>query len=198
MLSSDDFSNSNSIPVDTMATKMATRCQDMAVLVTVYAEKPRRSVSSNHQHNRQHHYLHHTIKQELIKHGGAGKGYNRRAELLHYSQRLRESARSAASTALQSKPVSSNDQQASNKIVAVQRKPKCSRTPACFDNWGILIPRFLRSLTTLQAKKTGKKKQHCRSTAKNSSMMRAAMKSLQMQKTWRFFSKPISMLHKHR
>ncbi|XP_021284039.1 uncharacterized protein LOC110416346 [Herrania umbratica] len=198
MLSSDDFSNSNSLPVDNMPTKMATRCKDMAVLVTVYVEKPRRRVSSNNQHHRQRHYLHHTIKQEQIKHGGTGKVYNRRAELLHYSQRLRESARSAASTPSQSKPVSTNDQQASNKIVAVQSKPKYSKTPACFDNWGILIPSFLRSLTTLRAKKTGKKKQHVGSTSSNSSMMKAAMTSLQMQKKWRFFSKPISMLHKHR
>ncbi|XWS38656.1 hypothetical protein CRYUN_Cryun19dG0149600 [Craigia yunnanensis] len=190
MLSSDDFSNSNSLLVNNvMPTKMATCCKEKAVLVTVYREKPRKRTSSNHQHR---HYLHHTIKQ-------AGKGYNRRAELLHYSQRLRESAGSAASTPLQSKPVSSIDQQPSNKIITVQRKPKYSKTSACFDNWGILIPSFLRSLKNLQAKKPGNKNKNGGSTSSNNNnKMKAVMKSLQMQKKWRLFSKLISMLHKHR
>ncbi|XWS49175.1 hypothetical protein CRYUN_Cryun13aG0141300 [Craigia yunnanensis] len=201
MLSSDDFSNSNSLLVNNMPTKRATCCKDKAVLITVYVEKPRMRASSNHQNHHHHqHYLHHTIKKELIqhKHGGADRGYNRRAELLHYSQRLRESARSSSSTPLQSKPVSSNDQQPSNKIITVQRKPKYSKTPACFDNWGILIPGFLRSLTNLQAKKTGKKN-NGGSTSSNNNKMKVVMKSLQMQRNWRLiFSKPISMLHKDR
>ncbi|XVF13486.1 hypothetical protein REPUB_Repub08aG0211800 [Reevesia pubescens] len=190
MLSSDDFSNSNSLLVNNimrLPTKTATCSKEKAVLVTVYVEKQRRRAPSNH-----HYQLHHTIKQ------AAGKGYNRRAELLHYSQRLRDSARSAASTHLQSKPVSSNDQQPSNETITVERKPKYSKTPACFDRWGILIPSFLRSLMTLQPKKTGKQKKNVESTSSNNMKVKAVMKSLQMQKKWRFFSKPISMLHNYR
>ncbi|OMO96286.1 hypothetical protein CCACVL1_05011 [Corchorus capsularis] len=99
---------------------MATYSKNKAVVVTVYVERQRRKVSSNHR-NRHQHYLHHTIKQELVQHnhgGGAGKGYNRRAELLHYSRRLRESARlEALPKPLESKPVSSTEQPPSNNIV---------------------------------------------------------------------------------
>ncbi|KAG4188431.1 hypothetical protein ERO13_A08G163200v2 [Gossypium hirsutum] len=180
MSASDDFSNSNSLLVNnSMPTKTATYCEQKAVFVTVYI-----------------------INQELIqhKHGGAGKGYNRRAELLHYSRRLRESARSSASRALQSKPVSSIDQQQppSKKIRAVQRKATYSRTPACFDKWGILVPSFLKSLKSLlQSKKTENKRKN-RSTSNNK--IKAVMKSLQsqMQKKWRFLSKPNSRLHKNK
>ncbi|XVE57551.1 hypothetical protein DITRI_Ditri04bG0099500 [Diplodiscus trichospermus] len=186
MLTCGDFSNSNSLLVNNMPTKMATCCKDKEVVITVYVEKPRTRASLNH-----HHYLHQTIKKLHIQHMH-GKGYNRRAELLHYSRRLRESARSASSAPLQSKPVSSNDQQPSNKIIAVQRKPKYPKAPACFDNWGTLIPSFLRSLTNLKAKKTGEKKKNGGSTSSN-------YKKIQMQKNWRlFFSKPMSMLQKHR
>ncbi|KAB2070714.1 hypothetical protein ES319_A08G173600v1 [Gossypium barbadense] len=178
MSASDDFSNSNSLLVNnSMPTKTATYCEQKAVFVTVYVEKPRRRASLKHSHS-----IHQIINQELIqhKHGGAGKGYNRRAELLHYSRRLRESARSSASRALQSKPVSSIDQQQppSKKIRAVQRKATYSRTPACFDKWGILVPSFLKSLKSLlQSKKTENKRKN-RSTSNNK--IKAVMKSLQV------------------
>lgn len=82
----------------------STCCKEKAVLVTTYIEKPRtRSAYSN-----RHHCLHHTLNVKQ-----AGKGYiNRRAELLHYSHCLRESA----STPLQSTPVSVIDHQSSNKV----------------------------------------------------------------------------------
>ncbi|KAG4134882.1 hypothetical protein ERO13_D08G183000v2 [Gossypium hirsutum] len=197
MSASDDFSNSNSLLVNnSMPTKTATYYEQKAVFVTVYVEKPRRRASLKHIPS-----LHQIINQELIQHnhGGAGKGYNRRAELLHYSRRLRESARSSASRALQSKPVSSIDQQQphSKKIRAVQRKATYSRTPACFDKWGILVPSVFRSLKNLlQSKKTENKRKDG-STSNNK--IKAVMKSLQsqMQKKWRCFSKPNSRLHKN-
>ncbi|CAK7356264.1 unnamed protein product [Dovyalis caffra] len=96
---------------------MAKLRKEKAVLVHVYVERPRKrrssssSSSNSHHHHHHHHYVHHIIKQELTPHknGDSGKGYSRRAELLHYSQRLRESARSATSSPLVPKPVSSND-----------------------------------------------------------------------------------------
>ncbi|KAK8510827.1 hypothetical protein V6N13_097607 [Hibiscus sabdariffa] len=186
------FSNSNSLIVShNMPTKQATCRERKTVLVTVYVEKPRRK----HQH-----YLHHTIiKQELIqqKLGGAGKGYNRRAQLLHYSQRLRESARSSTFKALQSKS-DSDQQKPSNKdicnprVVGVQGKATYSRRAGCFDKWRIVVPRFMRCLTNFQAKK----KEDAASKTSNN-MMKAAMKSLQVHKKWSFFSKPIPLLQKN-
>ncbi|KAK8650253.1 hypothetical protein V6N13_139899 [Hibiscus sabdariffa] len=197
-----DFSNSNSLIVShNMPTKQATCRERKTVLVTVYVEKPRRRASSKHQH-----YLHHTIiKQELIqqKLGGAGKGYNRRAQLLHYSRRLRESARSSTFKALQSKSDFSTDQQKpSNKdifnpsrIEGVQRKATYSRTAGCFDKWRMVVPSFMRCLTNFHAKKSGKKKEDAPSKTSNN-MIKAAMKSLQVHKKWSFFSKPIPLLQK--
>ncbi|GLT91141.1 hypothetical protein SLE2022_090440 [Rubroshorea leprosula] len=128
-----------------MPTKMATYCCEKAVLVTVYVEKPRRRIL--------HHHLHHTIRKEVIQQerGVTGEGCNRRAELLHYCQRLRLSAPQLpppASTSSQSKPDSSTHQQPSNKNATVQRTTKHSRTPAWLRKWIILIPSFLRSLTS--------------------------------------------------
>ncbi|OMP07601.1 hypothetical protein COLO4_07200 [Corchorus olitorius] len=99
---------------------MATYSKNKAVVVTVYVERQRRKLSANHR-NRHQHYFHHTIKQESVQHkhggGAAGKGYNRRAELLHYSRRLRESARlEKLPKPLESEPVSSTDQPPSNNV----------------------------------------------------------------------------------
>ncbi|KAL4340826.1 hypothetical protein GQ457_08G025940 [Hibiscus cannabinus] len=191
-----DFSNSNSLIVShNMPTKQATCRERKTVLVTIYVEKPRRK----HQH-----YLHHTIiKQELIqqKLGGAGKGYNRRAQLLHYSRRLRESARSSTFKALQSKSDSSTDQQKpSNKdicnprVVGVQGKATYSRRAGCFDKWRIVVPSFMRCLTNFQAKKTGNSRKEEAASKTSNNMIKAAMKSLQLHKKWSFFSKPIPLL----
>ncbi|KAJ6714920.1 hypothetical protein OIU85_026427 [Salix viminalis] len=113
-------------------------CRGEAVIVSVYAERPgKRRVSSSssnsHRHRRHHHHhhVHHVIKQEvnLNKNGDSGKGYSRRAELLHYSQRLRESALSATSAPLVPKPVSSNHHhQPTTNIVAAPSKPRFSRS----------------------------------------------------------------------
>lgn len=80
------------------------RWKDKPVFVSIYVERPKRRPASttrhhhHHHHNHDHHHhVHHTIKQEVIHHGdgAGGKGYttSRRAELLQYSQRLRQSAR---------------------------------------------------------------------------------------------------------
>ncbi|XVF51862.1 hypothetical protein PTKIN_Ptkin04bG0218000 [Pterospermum kingtungense] len=182
MLSSHDTSNSSYLIVNNMPTKTF-QATDKGVFVTVYVETPRRRASSNRQ---SHHNHHHYIKTEPIqhKHGGGGKGYNRRAQLLQYSQCLRGSARvrSGSSTPpLQSKPDSSNDQQPSNKIIPVRRRPKYSKTPACFGSWGTLLPSFLVSLMNLQAKKSDKEKKNGgESTSSNYKNMKAVTKRLQV------------------
>ena len=93
------------------------------MLVTVYVERPRKKASTNHHHHHHHHhYLHHTTKREVtqVNHGasGPGKGYDRRAQLLQYSKRLRESSRSATITPLPLEPTSSSNhnQQPSTQV----------------------------------------------------------------------------------
>ncbi|KAJ0047916.1 hypothetical protein Pint_15758 [Pistacia integerrima] len=100
-----------------MPTKMAKFCREKAVLITVYVEKPRRRRVLSNQHHHHHHHHHHYLLR------GSGKGYNRRAELLRYSQSLRESVRPAASsssssstTLLLPKPTSPKNQQPTTKV----------------------------------------------------------------------------------
>ncbi|KAL6279885.1 hypothetical protein ACE6H2_016766 [Prunus campanulata] len=88
----------------------------------MYVEKLKRRPFSNHRHHHHHHHhnnhhhIHPTIKREVVhyRRGADGRGYiSRRAELLQYSQHLRQSARSApaASTALNPRPYNTNSQQ---------------------------------------------------------------------------------------
>ncbi|XP_056174411.1 uncharacterized protein LOC130140071 [Syzygium oleosum] len=147
--------------------------KDKAVLISVYVEKPqRRKLSSpnpshrphhhrHHYHHHHHHHLHRPNEERQIQSKGtfSGKGYNRRAELLHYCQHLRKSAHPAAeSTSLLPAPISTNNYRISDKTVAVQRKQKLETAPACLGNYKITITRFLRSLTSFQAKKDRKKR----------------------------------------
>ncbi|PSS11583.1 Protein lingerer like [Actinidia chinensis var. chinensis] len=171
-----------------MPTKMATCCKDKAVFVAVYVETPRKRRFSSNNH---YHHLHQP------KHGGGV--YNRRAQLLDYSRHLRESARSGPSNPLNPKPVSSSNQQPMKQITAVGSKPKRGKVPACLGNCKIAIPSFLRSLTTLQAKKqrktTTKKSRESEFTA---TKMKSVMKKLRVQKKGAFLSKLLSALQKHR
>ncbi|KAJ0104681.1 hypothetical protein Patl1_18358 [Pistacia atlantica] len=180
-------------------------CREKAVLITVYVEKPRRRrvLSNQHHHHHHHHYLHHINNREVIR--GSGKGYNRKAELLRYSQSLRESVRPAASsssssstTLLLPKPTSPKNQQPTTKTVAVlHRKPSYSRTPTCLGNWKLLVPSFIWSLTSPKARKARKKQKHGGSTTTNK--MKALMKSLEIQKKKRFIiPKLFSAFRKHR
>lgn len=105
---------------DSFAFDQAKLCKEKVVLVSVYVERPRkRRVSSNNRHHHHHQYVHHSIKQEvtLNKHGDvAGKGYNRRAELLLYSQRLRQSGPSPESSPSEPNPISSDKQQSTTNV----------------------------------------------------------------------------------
>ncbi|KAK7262183.1 hypothetical protein RJT34_29745 [Clitoria ternatea] len=137
-----------------MATKQITYRNDKAVVVRVYVEKPRKKRSSSnhihhhHQHHHHHHLHHYHIHQgvrEGVVHGSASKGYDRRAGLLKYSHLLRESARGTISTQVPLIAPSNN------------KKPDVGKS-ACFGNWKLLIPSFLRSRSKAP-KKEKKKKQ---------------------------------------
>ncbi|KAJ9173311.1 hypothetical protein P3X46_016462 [Hevea brasiliensis] len=179
---------------------MAKLCLKKAVLVSVYEEKPtkRRVSSTNHRHHHyhpHHRYVHHSIQQERDDDSPTGKGYNRRAELLLYSQRLRHSVRPAESSHLldpKSTSSTSNILQSAVNAVAVKRKPKDKRTPNCLGNWKILSLKFCRSLTSVQVKKENKKKKHTGST---SNAMKVVMKSLEVQKKRGFISKLLWQKH---
>ncbi|OAY60134.1 hypothetical protein MANES_01G088600v8 [Manihot esculenta] len=154
---------------------MAKLCLKKAVLISVYEEKPTKTKDHRHKHHHHHHYVYHSIQQDKGGDQPTGKGYNRRAELLLYSQRLRLSVRPAESShLLDPKPVSSNIQQPAVKAVAVQRKPKDKRTPHCLGNWKILSLKFCRSMTSVQAKKEKRKKKQ---TGPKSNAMKGVMKS---------------------
>ncbi|KAI8532282.1 hypothetical protein RHMOL_Rhmol11G0201500 [Rhododendron molle] len=67
-----------------MPPKMVTIFRERVVLVAVYVETPKRRRFSSNNHRRCRHYR-------------ASNGTNRRADLLDYSRRLRESGRSGSS-----------------------------------------------------------------------------------------------------
>ncbi|KAF5734247.1 hypothetical protein HS088_TW16G00694 [Tripterygium wilfordii] len=70
----------------------ANSCRGKAVLLTVYVEKPRRRSSSRnkHHHHHHHHHYHHLHHNNRHVAAGGNTGYNRRAQLLQYSQNLRD------------------------------------------------------------------------------------------------------------
>ncbi|KAI4327193.1 hypothetical protein L6164_019683 [Bauhinia variegata] len=158
-----------------MPTQNVTCCKDKVVLVRVYVEKPRKKrESSNHHHHHHHYHFHQTFRREVVQ-GTAGKGYDRKAELLRYSQRLRQSARSAPSIPLLSNKQIPNNNRQLIKIVPSQRKPKTSEKPSCFGNWKLTIPSFLRSLTSTKSKKKRKR------SGLSSSQTRNVIKKLESQ-----------------
>ncbi|XP_054775936.1 uncharacterized protein LOC129284469 [Prosopis cineraria] len=130
-----------------------------AVLVRVYVEKPRKMVvPSNHLYH--HHHYHHY---HVVHHNGSPRqGYDRKAELLRYSQFLRNSARKAPSTTLLPfKQISNNvNEQPSTRVVPSMRKQMHEGNfYSCFGNWKLLIPSFLRSRTSSEPKNREKKKE---------------------------------------
>ncbi|XP_050228596.1 uncharacterized protein LOC126677838 isoform X2 [Mercurialis annua] len=183
-----------------MQTKMAKLC-NKAVVVSVYEEKPtkRKLVdSSKNQHHHHHHHHHHYF---VVQggHRGGGDRTNRRAQLLLYSQSLRESVHNhpPQSSHLHPipKPLSSDILQPTQNVGAVQRKKKHDKTPTCLGNWKFLNLKLCRLLTDVQIKKDKKKRQH---SVTPSNAMKAVMKTLEVQKKKGFVAKFISMLNKSR
>ncbi|KAI9088917.1 hypothetical protein K1719_029196 [Acacia pycnantha] len=127
-----------------------------AVLVRVYVEKPRKTtVPSNHVHHHHHHHHH------VFHHNGSlRQGYDRKSELLRYSQFLRNSVRKEPSTTLlPSKQISDNvNGKPSTRVVSSKRKQMHEgNLYGCFGNWKLLIPSFLRS--NAKSKNRKKKKE---------------------------------------
>lgn len=122
-LSLHDMYSSSWLLITGLLDKFQVPCwKDKPVLLSVYVERPKRRPASlthhHHHHHHHHHYVHHTIKREAISHrdGAAGKGYttSRRAELLQYSQRLRQSAGRAPESSSSSTPYVPNPNHTSN------------------------------------------------------------------------------------
>ncbi|KAG4933239.1 hypothetical protein JHK87_047241 [Glycine soja] len=138
-----------------------TYCNDKAVLVRVYVEKPRKKSSSSIQHQHLHYHIRHTIRQEVVLGSGSKGSYARRAGLLMYSHLLRESAKGALSTPSFSKLVANNNLQPPTQITpSNKKKPVYREKPTCFGSLKLLIPRFLRSWSKAKNKEKNKKPMH--------------------------------------
>ncbi|KAK0587351.1 hypothetical protein LWI29_021360 [Acer saccharum] len=121
-----------------------------------------------------------------------------RAELLRYSQSLRDS--SAASTLLLPKPIhphNNNQQQHTSNAVAVRRNRNYARTPDCLGNWRILIPNFLRSFTIPKGKKEKKEKKKQKQRGPTTNKMKALINSFEIPKKLSI-TKMLSTLRKRR
>ncbi|XP_058085336.1 uncharacterized protein LOC131232856 [Magnolia sinica] len=162
-------------------------CGEKAVVVSLYVEGPRKGSSETDKH---HHY--HRIRKRPTHHKLDG-GPNRRANLLLYSQHLRETATVQSATPSPPHPAS-NDPQPISKIIPAGSKHKNSRTPTCLGDLRALIPRFIRSLAGLSSKKE-KKKEHSRSTPNK---MNTVIKSLDVKKKLGFVTKLLKTLRKRR
>ncbi|XP_011650374.1 uncharacterized protein LOC105434777 isoform X1 [Cucumis sativus] len=142
---------------------MATVSKENKVLVTVYSEKqePRLPVNRYQRDN-----VNKVVRNQW-KQDTANKGYNRRTELLKYSQRLRKSARSPASPYIRTpEPIPLKNKQPIARSIAINLvctsfslvnlcgKPKGPRFTSCFGN---LIQRSYKALTSFQPKKDRQK-----------------------------------------
>ncbi|KAI8523763.1 hypothetical protein RHMOL_Rhmol13G0097400 [Rhododendron molle] len=144
--------------------------RERVVLVAVYVETPKRRRFSSNNHRRRHHYR-------------ASNGTNRRADLLDYSRRLRESGRSRSSNPLllHPKPESSpsNNQHPLKQIIPLQGNSKQERTPTCLGNCKTEIPSFLRSLVS-QCKPGLKAKKKKGASETTAAQMKIIMQSFQL------------------
>ncbi|KAK9121044.1 hypothetical protein Syun_018661 [Stephania yunnanensis] len=167
---------------------------EKVVFVTVYVErqrtaKRRRILSSqDNNHNQPYHPITLTPVDGRQDSGDSSRGYNRRAELLRYSQRLRESAQSSKSTPHYHK------QEPSAKAVEVQRKHRKSRVLGFMCNWKVSIPSFPRSFGGLLSqgkKKRNKKNKQKNGTVSETTNLAVIKRSIQakVQKNWGFISK---------
>ncbi|KAK9927715.1 hypothetical protein M0R45_024885 [Rubus argutus] len=176
-----------------MPTKRVPCWKDKPVFVSVYVERPASTTRHHHHHHHHHRHFHHTIKQEVIHRGdgAGGKGYttSRIAELLQYSQRLRQSARTAPpSIRPVPNPNHTSNPQTQAEIVAVPRKPKNAKAPNCFGNCN--LPTIFGPLTSFHAKK--ERKTRTKSSGHANNKIKAAIKSLKVEKQQDFFIKLFS------
>ncbi|GMN30915.1 hypothetical protein TIFTF001_003038 [Ficus carica] len=168
---------------------MATSCKKVKeVIVTRHVERPSRVVANHHHHHHHHHphHVHHTVKGEVIhyRHGAEGKRFiNRRAELLQYSQDLRQSARPPAPPLPLPNP--SNNRTPETKVIHIRRNSKDGRNPTCLGNCKTTIPNFFKLLSL----RTGKERNKKTKSFTTGNKITALKKSLQVQKQRGIFSK---------
>ncbi|KAK9059176.1 hypothetical protein SSX86_021795 [Deinandra increscens subsp. villosa] len=187
-----------------------TCCKEKVVLVAVYEEKPRKKrltkakgkVSDNIKHH--HHHHHHHIHVHESKNNNKNKG-NRRAELLSYSQHLRESSKTKASTPPPHPPKSlvasspTKDQETIKQVHDDQQKQKLKKQSGRL-NMNNMFKCFAISYAKRKAKKKTKKKKK-KSNESSSHKANLIMKqfSARTQKgASRFFIKLKAFIQKHR
>ncbi|XP_028762632.1 uncharacterized protein LOC114721023 [Neltuma alba] len=171
-----------------------------AVLVRVYVEKPRKTTAPLNHHLLHHHHYYHLHHHYHVAHhnGHVRQGYDRRAELLRYSQFLRNSVRKEQSTTLlPSKQISDNvNEKPSTQVVPSKRKQMHEgNSYGCFGNWKLLIPGFLRSRTS--AKPKNRKKKQEMQNGLSLSQIANAMKISRVKTRKGFIRKMFSSTRKH-
>ncbi|KAG9452526.1 hypothetical protein H6P81_005430 [Aristolochia fimbriata] len=160
-------------------------CDKKEVLVSVYVERPRpRSAPGRrrHIHHRRYDYL--RLGDERPSYYRGGQGYDRKAELLLYSRRLREAARSRSVA-----PAPAPRDQYRNSVpknperIAKIVSAKGKQPGTCFGDWKrLLVPSFVRSYLVGYKQRSSKrrrrkKKKEIRKTGSNSDEMSAAVVS---------------------
>ncbi|CAI9291393.1 unnamed protein product [Lactuca saligna] len=185
-----------------MPTKMMTCCKEKAVLVAVYEEKPRKrrlKTSKNKDTKQEHHHHHHHHHHLHIHQSKNSVGNNRKAELLSYSQHLRESSKSRSSTSPHHhKPLvdsTTDSKQTMAPVLPLQNKQKQKRKSSC-----VGLDNLLKCLAISHAKrrvKNNKKKSSKSSTKKANEIMKTFSKRTQKGGS-RFLSKVVATIQKYR
>ncbi|KAM7272470.1 hypothetical protein ACFE04_027133 [Oxalis oulophora] len=167
--------------------------RDKTVFVTIYVEKNQRRINTSTQHNHIHN-LH-------VDDDNKNKGYDRKAELLRYSQHLRDSASSTKSEhspsrslplplpqpKLVSNSYNNINQHSKYQITSVDKKTKHVDTPACCS---------FGCVTGFQAQNRNKKQK--RTVSSVELKMKFLMKSMDVQKKKGIISKMFAKLQKHK
>ncbi|KAI3804390.1 hypothetical protein L1987_25889 [Smallanthus sonchifolius] len=175
-----------------------TCCKEKVVLVAVYEEKPKkRRLTTRKNDNIKHHHHHH-----LHVHPSKNGEGNRRAELLSYSQRLREASKLKASTPDSHCPKSlvasiTNNQETKTQVHDVQKEQKLKKKSRPLDMKSILKC-FAMSHAKRKVKKKKKKKKSMDSTSNKANVMMKRFNARTQKGARRFFSKLKAFIQKHR
>ncbi|KAI3689777.1 hypothetical protein L2E82_47744 [Cichorium intybus] len=179
-----------------------TCCKEKAVLVAVYEEKPRNGrlkTSKNKDIKHEHHHHHHHHHHLHVHRSKNGDGKNRRAELLSYSQHLRESSKSRSSTSPHHhKPLvasTTNSEQTVAPVLPVQKKEMVKKKPSCLD-LDNLLKRFAISHAKRRVK--SKKKKNNKTSSKKANEIMKTFNSRTQKGASRFFSKLMATIQKYR
>uniref|UniRef100_A0A7N0VK94 Uncharacterized protein n=1 Tax=Kalanchoe fedtschenkoi TaxID=63787 RepID=A0A7N0VK94_KALFE len=158
-----------------MLANTASCSRGKAVLISVYVERPHKRRLSFHKPRHSYHNI--LLPQPFYKHGETRNGYSKKAQLLLYIQKKRETSRRAGA----SNPTSSNSQppRTHTQVVAAKIKPKHSSSPSCLGRWKwrLQVPGFFQSIFRL------KKKPNSGISRSTGEKIKVMVKRIQVQKS---------------